>query len=206
MDYSRILYYTCILTSLIICCYYSLYNKSIRIFIFLFLLSIVTEILSDKTRTFLFYHFYIPLEYFFLSYFFKQKWNEKAVKNIIQVSAICFAIFCIIISATVRKINEFPSIQFNVEGVFNIALSLSALLFIPVDEKLPIYRLPVFWISLALLLFHSGIFVLNGSYNYLLQHNPYFANKLTRIINYNLNILYYILFSIAFICSKRTAK
>jgi hypothetical protein len=215
MSIYQILYLAFLTSSLAISlyCYPSFQqNRSLKIFPFLLATSLLTEIVVNILhfvfhQNFLFmYHFYIPVEYAFLAYFFYLNSGHPTLRRIILFSIPAYLLVSIYISLKVSPINTHPGLNFNLEGILLILWSLITLLNVNPTGNLPIVRLPVFWICLGILIFHCGIFFFNGVYNYLLENDSQLAKQLHKLIIKNLNYLLYICFSTGFICSKQMKK
>jgi hypothetical protein len=212
MRFTQILYLASISISLVLSIWCYKGEKSLKVFPYLLSLSLVTEIIVDICYFILdidyhvFYHIYTPLEYFLFALYFYIYHKSKIAKTLIVVSIIIFTLLSIFISNEIININVHPGLNDNVEGFFLIILSSFTLLTINFNPKISIMNLPVFWICLAILIFHSGVFLFNGLYNYLVTKKSEIAQPLHQIIIKNFNYLLYILFSIAFICSNRMKK
>jgi len=196
---------------------YSRQDKSIRLFIPLLACALLTEGVSDlltherahwvtDNYVYIPYHFYVLVEYSIISTYFARFWKGRPVAWVIRASTIVFCLASLILSLYVRGLNTLPSIQYNIEGVLNILLAVGTLYNLPVDEDVAIFRIPIFWICTALMIYHSSIFLLNGSYNFLRKNHHELAVSMIGAINYSLNYLYYTIISIAFLCSKSTKR
>ena len=199
-------------TALVIGLLYKKHDRRIWFFIILIGLAIVTERLADifiapvqlNKRCYFIYNLYIPVDFLFVSLYYASVTTNITIKRMIWVTAIIFPIGCLALTA-LRNLCGFPGLQFNIEGVLNIALALYCLFFLPVTST-PVFRITVFWISLGLLFFHAELFILNGVYDYLIEKKSEAAKQLNDNINRCFNILLYIFFSIGFICGKQTVK
>jgi len=211
------IYQVIYLTLLILCLLISLFtykqSKSLKIFPLLLCLSLITEITVDFMYFLLnydneyniIYHIYIPLEYSFLSYFFYLN-NSHQVKKYIEVSIPLFILASGLISGFVISITDFPGLNFNLAGTLLILWSVITLFSVQPTANVSITSLPVFWICIGILVFHTGIFFFNGVYEHIQQKNSLLAQQLHRLTIKSLNYIMYICFSIAFICSHRMKK
>lgn len=152
------------------------------------------------------YHLYIPLEYTILAYFFYLSFNNLKIRKYILYSIPLYVIGSFIISFGVSSIYAHPGLNFNIEGVLLIIWSLIALFTVEPKHEMPLVKMPIFWICLGILIFHSGIFFFNGVFNYILKTNSPLAKYLFQLIIKNLNYTLYICFLIGFICSNRMKK
>lgn len=191
------------------------HNPSFKIFPYLLGFSIITEAVVNilgyiyrfKAVEYIFvYHIYIPIEYTFLAYFFYLNAISKFKKYII-LSIPAYTALSIFLSFIVYSGRSHPGLNLNIEGVLLVFLSLSALLTIkPVHPIIPITRLPLFWVCLGIIIYHSGTFVFNGVYNKLLESNSVIIKNLNLFSVKLPNYLLYVCFSISFICSNQMKK
>ena len=187
-------------------------NKSLIIFPILFFFANTTELIvafekhNHKINYPYIYHFYIPIEYILLGYFYYLNSYSKKVRSIILYSIPLFIIACLYISICAKPNEKYPTLQFNIEGLLIITWVLISLFSLKSEEDINIFKHPFLWINIGLLFFHSGNFFLMGSYNYLLNYNLPLAKKLFKLINTTLNLLLFIFFIIGFICSTQTRK
>lgn len=212
MKFTQILYLTLLTISwlLSIWCYKK--GKSIKIFPFLLSVSLLTEILVDIFYYILhweysvIYHLYTPVEYALFSHFFYYNLNNKALKKVLLLTIPSFLILSLFISFKIVGISKYVGMNDNLEGILLILWSIITLFSIEFNPEFSIIQLPVFWICVAVIIFHSGIFLFNGVYDSLLAKKSPLAEILHQMIIKNLNYVLYILFSIAFICSNRMKK
>lgn len=170
-------------------------------------LSIITEITVDNLKSFgkdhrLIYHVYIPIEYFLLALFFSKQNIIKHAKNAILISIPIFVLISLFISIFVIAPPQFPGLQFNIEGLFLIVVSLFILLTVELDSLKPFYQFSIFWICSGVILFHAGLFLFNGAYNYLLSNETREAKRLHILINTTLQYLLYLFWIIGFLCPQ----
>ena len=212
MRFTQILYLLSISISLGLSVWCFKGEKSLKVFPYLLFLSLITEIIVDICYFILdidyhiIYHIYTPLEYLLFASYFYIYHKSQVIKILVVTSIVIFTLLSVFISTEIININVHPGLNDNVEGFFLIILSSFTLLTINLNPKISIISLPVFWICLAILIFHSGIFLFNGLYNYLVAKKSVIAQPLHQLIIKNFNYLLYILFSIAFICSNRMKK
>lgn len=187
-------------------------NKSFRLFPILLGLSLLTETVVNilhygfgTNYTFI-YHLYLPAEYLILAYFFYLNTLNSTVRQAIFLSAPVYVVISLLISIKIIALDNYPGLNFNLEGILLVTWSLITLFTIPPTEAVPITRLPLFWICVGVLVFHVGIFSFNGIYNYLRVKNPGLTIQLHRLTIKGLNYTLYSCFSLAFICSHQMKK
>lgn len=211
MHIARIIYFGFMLISLILSLLASRKkDKSLVVFPFLICMSILTELLVFWLNTInhsynFIYHIYVPLEYFLISLYFILNTKKITTKKIITYSIPVYFLVCLILSF-LSSFQKHPGLQINLEGLLLIAWSIITIFSIEVKVNTVITSLPVFWICVALLIYHSGIFTFTGIYNYILENKSLLGSKLTFYTIQMSNYLLYICLSIAFICSLRTKK
>jgi hypothetical protein len=185
-------------------------DKSLLVFPFLIFLSILTEVLVYTLHNYklyynIIYHIYVPLEYVLISSYFILNSKNLITKKIITYSIPVYILICLSLSIQ-SSFQKHPGLQINLEGLLLITWSVITLFSIEVKMNTIITSLPVFWICVALLIYHSGIFTFTGIYNYISENKSLLGNKLNLYIIQMSNYLLYICLSIAFICSLRTKK
>lgn len=187
-------------------------NKSLRLFPLILLIGNIVEIIvmikksNGSTSYPFYYHLYIPVEYLLLAFFYYYNFERNWVKKSILFSIPLFIVICFYLTKYSSSEGEYPTMQFNLEGIVLIILSVSNLFSLRAEEDSIIYKQPLFWIDIALLLFYTGNFFLMGSYNQLISSNPDLAKQYFKFINNSLNYSLYILFIVAFICSRQVKK
>lgn len=176
-------------------------------------LSILTElavyfmyfVLEWKPQFFAVYHIYIPLEYTLLSYFLTQYISSTAAKRLIFISIPIFIIGSLSITILTGPF-IFPGSNLNAEGILIIVWTMVALFSIKPISDTPIFRLPIFWISVGLLVYYAGGFFFNFTYQYLQETESALARVLNGIINKGLNYILYTFMIIAFLCSNHLKR
>jgi hypothetical protein len=189
-------------------------HKSMYIFPYLLGISLLVEVCVDimyflldmKKEYNIIYHFYIPVEYAILAYFFYLNIPGKKVRNWIAFSVPLFLLASICLSAYAVPVTEHPGLNFNLSGILLIIWSLVALLNIQPVMNFSIGAMPIFWISVGVLVFHSGIFFFNSTFTHIQVRNYLLAQELFTLIIKGLNYFLYICFIVAFLCSQRMKK
>ena len=177
----------------------------------LLIIGLVNEMLTDffkrhdiyKNVT---YHFYIPIEYVLLALFFYSSVHNKMVKKIILLSIPFYIALTFSLTFFYYSIQTYPGIAYNIDCFFTIVWAVFILFNLEVKESLKVTAVPLFWICTGIIIFYMGMFFFNAVYNYLLSKESELANSLRSIISLNLNYLFYIIWSYAFICSIRLKK
>ncbi len=199
-----ILLVTCFFLSLVV--YKQRKWRGVIFLVVLLLFGIIIEIAVDILKYYrinhrILYHIYIPIEFTLVALVFSFSNQKQYVKRFILYSIPFFILLSLFISFCFVSVLDFPGLQFNIEGVMLIMLSLISLFSIEVREGVRIGNHPIFWFSVGLLIFHSGLFFLNGLYNYYSNIDKQAAMKLNRLLNGSLNILLYLFWVYSLICS-----
>jgi hypothetical protein len=152
------------------------------------------------------YYFYLPLEYGLLVFFYHANSKRQLLKTVLFTSIFIFFIVSILLSSIQYQFHGYPSTIFNISCILNTAWIILLFFDLNFIEKIPITKLPLFWIYSALLIFFAGMFFYNGIYTYFLKEDTVLANNLRKYISITLNYILYLLLTYAFICSKTIRK
>lgn len=210
MEKIRYIYLAFMVISLILSFFRNKKDRGLFIFPILLTFSLLTEILVYTLHHFKYdynfiYHIYVPLEYSLLALYFYINAKSVVVKKMILFSIPLYLVVCFIMSVG-STLEKHPSFQINAEGVLLILWAIISLFSIDVRTDIKITSLPIFWICVAVLIYHSGIFTLTGIYNYIFETKSQLTNRLNIYILQISNYILYICLSIAFICSHQTKK
>jgi len=206
------IYYTLLVTSFIVSLLVYRYNKSLTIFSWVLADDVMSDIvafimaLGFKVNHFIIYHINLPISYALTAYFFYNIINEPTLKKVIIYSVFFYAIVSAGLSIFFYSMKDFPGLQFNLYGFFLILMSAYVLLTLQPIHNIPMYKHPLAWICIGMIVFYTGIFFLNGIYNYLIKTKHEHVVLLHQIINNGLNCLMYIAFTIGLICSHKLKK
>ncbi len=211
MAFERYLYYTLLVSAFVLTCINSKIDKNLVIICWLLFFSIVTESVSDgfrffdETKRYSPYHFYIPIEYSLVTFYFSRLLQIAKLKKLLLLSIPFFIIFGLIISIYFEGINDFPSWQYNIEGTLIIIWCVISLFNLPLNPIVSIFKNFQFWFCIAFMIMFSGQFFLNGFFNPLKNTNPEITRKLI-MIYYVLNYLFYSLLIFGLLCSRTTRR
>jgi hypothetical protein len=152
------------------------------------------------------YYFYLPLEYGLLVFFYQANCRRPLLKTVLFPSILVFFITSVLLSTIQYGFHGYPSTIFNISCILNTAWITFLFFDLNFIEKIPITKLPLFWIYSALLIFFAGMFFYNGAYTYFLKEDMGLASNLRKYISITLNYILYLLLTYAFICSKTIRK
>ncbi|KQS33827.1 hypothetical protein ASG33_07205 [Dyadobacter sp. Leaf189] len=201
---------------LVICCgisfYVYLHDRSLTIFRYIFLWALLVEVLVfyiDRGKLnfplYTLYHFYIPVEFTLVIAFLSQWIEQLKFRRLAYLSIILFCIISFISSHYITGWTHFPGLNLNIEGSLLILWAMVVMFSVKPNLSLAFYKLPIFWICLSIIIYHSGTFVMNGIFNALQKHDTVLFKSL-RVINQGFNILEYLMFIIALMLSNGMKK
>jgi hypothetical protein len=189
------------------------FNKKINLrpLFILLPISLSTELLVEyliykKINFYPVYHFYEILDFISFCLLFYINTENQKFRKLIKLLSLFYVSLIIFITIKYVHIKEFPSLQYSAESLFLSIISIVFLFNFPTDENNSIFRNSMFWICMGLILFHCGILLMNGSYNYLKSISPGHALFIKDWVNMGFNYLLYISLFIAIIWPKNTTK
>jgi hypothetical protein len=152
------------------------------------------------------FHIATPLEFTVLCILYKSVISNAGVKRTISVSVPIFILFCILFSAFIQFPVSNNSYEVIIESVTMVFLSLYYLREVLLLQQVNVlHRFPMFWISIGILFYFTGILLIEGMLNYLIRHSMELARRLYLIEN----LFQYLLF-LSFItgayCSKTSFR
>ena len=152
------------------------------------------------------YNFVVPLEYLFYSIMFYLHYKRKTNLFLAKFFLILFPIY-VLISLIIKGVYYFDT-GFLLIGSFMMMI-LSLLYFFEIysqSSDIPIWKTPMFWITVGILLFNAGEFSYNLLSKFFISNKMDMSLKTFRSINNKLILILYSSFIIAFICQKITEK
>jgi hypothetical protein len=195
-------------------CWRYLDKRSIRWFVPFLLLIVVVELTGRYLKKELampnvwMYNITIPLEYLFLAFIFLRNFKSSSFRRLSAVFMVLFAAYTLIHILFIGGIHTFNS-QVLTIGSFAMML-LSILCFYDLylnTQTAPVWKLPIFWIAVGVLLFNAGEFAYLLFFDYLKDHGYEEASKIFYEINGKVIYLLYSSLIIAFLCSRvKTSK
>lgn len=166
---------------------------------------IVELLICQKINFYPVYHVYEIADCFFLCLLFHRNRQQSNLKN---VPVIFFAGFLLLISGTYLvnpSVTQYPSTQYSIESVTLITLGILFLWNIEPTPDIRLSQMGMFWIASGVILSHSGIFIINGSFNYLIKASEK-TNELKNWMNMIFNYILYIFIIIGILCQKSSKK
>lgn len=144
--------------------------------------------LQGKNNLFIF-HIYTPVEFFVFTYILKSSIKSSLVKKIVNISMICFTLFCIYDMFEFETIYKFNSLPRGFEGILAIGFSLYFFYEIFVaEENIDLLKSSYFWLFSGWLIYFSGTFFLYIYGNHVGTNITY--PIIHSILNIFLNLVY----------------
>ncbi len=167
---------------------------------------IVEYLIYKKTGFYLLYHVYEIIDFSFFCLLFTINSKSDRFRRFIKVSFIIYILLIFFITFKYVGLTEYPSLQYSAESIFLAVISIIFLFNLTPEENLSIFKTSMFWICFGLIIFHCGILIINGSYNYLKSLSTERALLIKNWINMGFNYFLYTCFLIAIIWPKNTMK
>ena len=152
------------------------------------------------------YHVYEVVDFFFFCLLFQKNSKHSGLGNLPIYLFVTFLVVLAITYIIKPAFTEYPSIQYSIESFFLIILSLRFLWSMEPRDGDSIVNTGMFWISSGLILSHSGIFIVNGSYNFLKEISSPKALLIKDWINMSFNYILYTFFIIGTLCQKSSKE
>jgi hypothetical protein len=189
-------------------------RKSFSLFILLFatlLFEVLVFFLSSHKIKYTFtYDIFSSAEYTLFCIYYLQALEVKKNMVFVIMSIVCFFLFSVYAARQVFideiKNDDILTLNLNIEGLFLFIMYTHLLFNIDNKTTLPIYKHLDFCISVGVLVFYGGCFVLFGLYPILLRINSITASTDYSFISRPLNIFFYFCIIWGLICFLRDKK
>lgn len=152
--------------------------------------------LMHKNNSFL-YHIISPIEFLVFTYIY-YSYLTGNIRRLPLFLIPPVLLFALVNSFYIQSVGMFPSnFLLLIQLIYCVYgfLGLRQLLFKP--SGLSLYKHSLFWLSMALVIFATTLFVYFGLLNYAIHHHG--LSFFTMALNYSMNYVYYILIAIAII-------
>jgi hypothetical protein len=210
---TKTIYFILLLVSFILSLFSDWKNyKDLKVLALLLFFSIVSQALSNILHSIttgqkynIVYNIYVPLEYCLYSYYFFLNFKNPLLRRIVLISIPLYLVVSFGLSIFMG-FQKYPGLQINIEGIFVIIEAIIGLFSIEPKINSKITAIPFFWVCVAVLVYHSGIFTYMGLYSYIMEQRSSLGAKLNVYILHISNYILYICFSIAFVCSRLMKK
>ncbi|MHA4811548.1 hypothetical protein ACX0G9_25860 [Flavitalea flava] len=167
----------------------------------LYFFNIVTELITDLTDTYFYYHINQAIGCFLLFLYYFLLFRENRYRKWIWVAfGLYLSFFTIYFIRYPAYFFNFDPIDFVVEGVFITLFSLYYLVDLyRSEEQLRFFQYPHFWVASGNLLFYSGASLFMGFAFTLLKKDRPLYDELSYIV-YFLNLILYSIYIKGFLC------
>ena len=186
---------------------------SFRGFVLLIILLSVLETIGNaigffgKIKNHFFFNIIYAIEFTLVPYFFKHCLHSLWLKKIIRVFVFIFPLFVLVNTVWIQGFFTLQTYSFVIGGSFILLLSVSYLGELYTNEESQnILRNPVFWFSLAYLIYFAVSVPYFGMLNYLVANYLSFATLYYELIYEGTICLYNILLTIGFLCMKPATR
>ena len=160
-----------------------------------------------KMNNHFFYNLIYTVQFLVLAFFFYYQLDSHLIKKVIRVYFWIFPLFVLINTIFFQGFYTWQTYSFVFGGIFVILLSIAYLWQLyDSEETQSIFRDPVFWFSLSLLLYFTVTVPYFGMLNYLLQNYPVFSLKYYLLVIDISFCLHNIVMTIGFLCLKGSMK
>lgn len=153
------------------------------------------------------YNFVVPVEYIFYCFIFLIHYKKRASKFIAGAFLVIFPIYVLISLFLMNNVYYFDT-NFLLIGSFSmIVFSVAYLLELYGETESPaVWKIPLFWIAIAIFIFNAGEFSYNLLSRYFITDRMDPSLKIFRSINNKLILILYSGFILAFICQMISEK
>ena len=183
--------------------------SSYRGFVLLIILLSILETIGNaigffgKMKNHFFFNIIYLIEFTLVPYFFKQWLGSQWLKKIIGIYVFLFPLFVLVNTVWLQGFFTLQTYSFVIGGSFILLLSVAWLGELYTNEESQnILRHPVFWFSLAFLVYFAVSVPYFGMLNYLVTNYLSFATLYYELIYEGTICLYNILLTIGFLCMK----
>ena len=188
------------------------YNRSFKVLPWLMGTSVIVEAMA-AVLTFIYginpfwlYHIYLLVYSGLMTYFFYHLISEPSIKKILVITFFIYIIISLYLTLFFYSLTDFPGLSMNLLGFLLISCSVYVIFTLEPVNNIPLYKHPVAWICIGIIVFYTGTFFLNGIYNYLILSKSKNRVIIHSIINNGLNCFMYLSFIMGLVCSHRLKK
>lgn len=152
------------------------------------------------------YHFYVLIEFALTAWMFEASVPRILTKRTFYVLLAGMALIAVFTHLKSASIYDFPSVMRSVESLLLMGLSIRFFwVMMHSDEERNLLGLPEFWASVGLLIYFSSNLMLFFYGNYMASQSAEVFDALWHL-HAGLNILLYLVYTIAFICLNPIKK
>ena len=187
----------------------SLYLKILPYFL---TLSFSTELIGSyldhtKQLTTPLYNFFTAFEFSFYIWLISMIIKKDKIARILRMTSILYFFIAAMNIFFIQGLTKFHSITYCIGCILVIVCCLYYFTeLFQAKHSVNIVRQPAFWICTAILFFYACSFPLYGLGNFLMSSFPFVIVRNIYKIVVTMNVLLYLMFSIAFLCRIKTKK
>ena len=160
-----------------------------------------------KMNNLFYYNIVYDIQVIIISYFFYHQLHSHFIKKVILRFLFIFLLFALLNTIWLQGFFTWQTYSYVLGGSFIILLSVAYLWQLYISEETrSIFRDPVFWFSLAWILYFGITVPYFGMLNYLLKNFPSLALKYYLLVIDITDCLRNILLTIGFICIRAAKK
>jgi len=178
------------------------YMKFLPAFLFLtFILEVIGWQLGQQgINNSIYYNFYSILTFIYYMYIIHQILRSGWVKRIIVICMIVYPVIALVNIFFIQGPHVFHTMTYSVGSLLTIIFCVYFFYeLFRIPHSISLKKHPGFWIVTGLLFFNACTLPFIGLANYIYQFSPILINYLQSILSF-LNVLLYLLFTIAFLC------
>lgn len=152
------------------------------------------------------YHFYVLVEFALTTWMFEASVPRILSKRVFYALLAGMAVVGIFTHVNAESIYDFPSVMRSVESLLLMGLSIRFFwVMMHSDEERNLLELPEFWASVGVLIYFSSNLMLFFYGNYMASQSAEVFDALWHL-HAGLNIMLYLVYTIAFVCPNPIKK
>nr|WP_321485104.1 hypothetical protein [uncultured Draconibacterium sp.] len=179
-------------------------DKSLRLFFYFVVYGTINEIVTrifismGGDNTMPFSHLYLIAEFFILGLFYSVVLKGVLRKRIVITIIALVELYSIVNALFFQSVFEYPALPLSISKIFIVSFSILFFYKIMTEAKvLNLWKEPLIYINLAVLIYYSGNLFHSLLFNLILDYSREFS-KLTVDYFAALNTLFYVLVAIGF--------
>ena len=184
-------------------------DKGLRLFFYFVVYGTVNEIVIrifislGGNNTMPFSHLYLMAEFLILGLFYSEVLKGILRKRVIITIIVLFELYSVVNTLFLQSVYQYPALPLSISKIFIVGFPILFLYKIMTEARiLNLWKEPLIYINLAVLIYYSGNLFHSLLFNLILDYSREFS-KITVDYFAALNTLFYILVAIGFWKSDR---